>query len=630
MKLASFDIFDTTLVRKCGCPDNIFYILSNRLYPDDSALREEFLLWRKNAERQARKRYPKTDIALTQIYELDDVACFAPYSPKDILLQELQVESENLIINPFVKDLIENKRREGFVICFVSDMYIDSATLSDILRREGCLMDGERVYVSCEHNARKSDGRLFDIVKEDLKPECWEHYGDNYLSDVKNPRKKGIKAYHINTSFTDTERKILSEAFKYRFNYELSILVGYQRMARISLGNIDTIEVAADFVASAYIPYVRFILQKAKERGLKRLYFLSRDGYILMRIAETMQTDFPDIELKYLFVSRKSLLLPYLDNPSAESFLTVQDKGTIKRRNLDSLLKSLRTSKAELADNFSINFDYDKIWGDKEEKDFIDKIFGANSKYLPELKNRIEKERTFLLEYFKQEGLFDDSKSAMVDVGWLGTSRLMINSILDRNGGRNVEFFYYGIRGDVLSSRNGTYLSYFRPEQLSTELTSLVENYFSASPYPSTDKYMENSGKIEPVFVDRGGFKPTELTESNINVALVIANEIAKCGLNFDSAFWCWMKLCINSISELSVNIPLSAFNKAANFDDAPFVRKFRINEFLNFLFLGKNITAYDRCSLKITCGAKLYPLLWRLHNITGRLRRYLYLKMYK
>lgn len=32
MKLASFDIFDTTLVRKCGSPDNIFYLLSKRIY----------------------------------------------------------------------------------------------------------------------------------------------------------------------------------------------------------------------------------------------------------------------------------------------------------------------------------------------------------------------------------------------------------------------------------------------------------------------------------------------------------------------------------------------------------------------------------------------------------------------
>lgn len=32
MKLVSFDIFDTTLVRKCGAPENIFYLLANRIF----------------------------------------------------------------------------------------------------------------------------------------------------------------------------------------------------------------------------------------------------------------------------------------------------------------------------------------------------------------------------------------------------------------------------------------------------------------------------------------------------------------------------------------------------------------------------------------------------------------------
>ena len=54
MKLASFDIFDTTLIRKCGKPGNIFYILAHNLYPNDKAKREDFLLWRKGAESEAR------------------------------------------------------------------------------------------------------------------------------------------------------------------------------------------------------------------------------------------------------------------------------------------------------------------------------------------------------------------------------------------------------------------------------------------------------------------------------------------------------------------------------------------------------------------------------------------------
>ena len=146
MNLASFDIFDTTLIRKCGRPENIFYLLANRLFPNDRALREEFLLWRRNAEQSARKRFPNTDVSLEQIYSAPELSSFSAFTPEQMQQEELRTEAENLTANPAIKAVIENKRKEGYTICFISDMYIDSVTLVNILKREGCLKDGEKVF----------------------------------------------------------------------------------------------------------------------------------------------------------------------------------------------------------------------------------------------------------------------------------------------------------------------------------------------------------------------------------------------------------------------------------------------------------------------------------------------------
>lgn len=35
MKLATFDIFDTTLLRKCGSPEVVQPIVAHRLFPTD-------------------------------------------------------------------------------------------------------------------------------------------------------------------------------------------------------------------------------------------------------------------------------------------------------------------------------------------------------------------------------------------------------------------------------------------------------------------------------------------------------------------------------------------------------------------------------------------------------------------
>lgn len=630
MNLASFDIFDTTLIRKCGRSENIFYLLANRLFPNDRALREEFLLWRRNAEQSARKRFPNTDVTLEQIYSAPELLSFSAYTPEQMRQEELNTEADNLTANPAIKAVIENKRQAGYTVCFISDMYIDSATLANILKREGCLRDEEKVFVSCEYNARKSDGRLFDKVRNEMSPQKWIHYGDHKISDVKIPCKKGIKSEWVNYSFAETENRSIHQSRSIACDYELSILAGLQRAARICNGNDEYTEIAADFIAPAYIPYVLFVLNEAKKRGLKRLYFLSRDSYILMKMAETVKADFPDIELKYLFVSRKSLLMPYLTEVTSEQFLAAQDHRTILSKNIDSLLKTLDTNREELQNEFGTQFEYNKISSKKQEADFLSKIFGKESRFLPTLRKRCAARFDMLHAYFQQEGLYDSTPSGMVDVGWLGTSRLMINSILKYSQAKPVEFFYFGIRGDVLPSTYGVYSSYFRPNQLSTELTTLVENYFSASPYPSTLGYKKSGQTIVPTFAPNSDYKETPITESNISITIWIMQEMIKTGLRFEPAFWSWTMIAINAISQLSVEIDLTPFVKASDFDEASFVRRLSVAELIKLVLFGEHITAYDRASLQLTVNRTIDAPLWKLHSYMGRIRHYLYVRLRK
>ena len=171
MKLASFDIFDTVLIRKCGHPRNIFYLSAKRLYPDTASKREDFFLWRCRAEQEAAARTRSKNPTLAEIYDDTALSGFPEYTPEELMLAEKQTEKENLVVNPAVKTLIEKKRDEGFRICFISDMYLDSRFLSDILRESDCLLEDEPVFVSCEQGARKADGKLFDNVRRLLTPE---------------------------------------------------------------------------------------------------------------------------------------------------------------------------------------------------------------------------------------------------------------------------------------------------------------------------------------------------------------------------------------------------------------------------------------------------------------------------
>ena len=619
MKLASFDIFDTTLIRKCGSPGNIFYLLAQRLYPSDKAKRDDFLLWRKGAESEARKRAPGKDVTIEDIYASDELQGFDEYTPAQLIEVEKRIEAENLIANPAIKETIRKKREQGYNICFISDMYLPSAMLKEVLEREGCIENNEIVYVSCEYNARKSNGALYKRVKEELKPQQWEHFGDLPVSDYKMAKRHGIKATKVNTDFSVAEKSTIAPRDN-RHHYESSILSGISRAARIHLGNDAYTTIAANYVAPAYIPYVHFVLETAKERGIKTLYFLSRDSYILQRIAEELPHE--GIELRYLFVSRKALLLPYLENATADKFLAIQEKRTIRGKGVKELVLSLDTSTEELKEKFNIAFDFERITSKEQEKIFLNAIFGCESKYLPTLNERAKEKRALLNGYFAQEKVFSNDTTAMVDVGWLGTTRLMINSILKEEGYPETTFFYYGVRGDVMHSKHGSYITFHSPTTSDTALTFIIEDYFSASPFKSTNGYFKENNKYTPILNGKTEFN--NIISANCNSSVWITKELSSLPHDVLEYLPQWEERALNAIKDYIHKI-----------DKKPFIecgicRKLKIHEFVNVVFCGGHKTLYDKASIALSTPRRLYPCIDKIACFTGKLRRRLYLKLHK
>ncbi len=625
MKLASFDIFDTALIRKCGRPENIFFLLSHRLYPHDQGKRADFLLWRNAAGRRAHDKFPGRQITLGDIYNDEWLSGFSEFTPSLMMACEKEVESENLMVNPYVRGMIDLHRGRGFQVCFISDMYLDSEFLESLLRREGCLAPGERVYVSCECDARKSNGLLFETLKKQLNPSEWVHYGDNLNSDYKMALRHGIKAVRVDTSFTAAEQKIIDAETVTRYGSQLSVMTGISRAARITLGNDAFAAMASDHVAPAYIPYALFVAGLARERNIKRLYFLSRDNYIIMKSVEELAP--ADIELKYFFVSRRSLLLPYLTDTSAESYLAVMDHGSVYSRNVDALLSHLGTDRDELA-GYGIGFKYEKIGDCAQEQDFLNKIFVSD--FTPVLHERAIRANKTALEYFRQEGLLDCERAAIVDVGWLGTSRLMINSILRNAGYGDVEFYYYGVRGDVMPVKYGYYISYFAPGQLTTEATCLIEDYFSASPYPTTTGYYrDENGWIKPRFHEGEHYCETEITRANIDAIKWMTARIVALDFNSDACY-AWAKLSTDTVINLDVPVDISPFSECKQTDMGPFISRLSLWDAVKIVCLGDHVTAFDKASLLLTFGHRLLPALWSMHRKTGALRRRVYLKVSK
>lgn len=308
MKIASFDIFDTCLVRKCGTPQNMLDVLSLRVFSAKvkENIRQEFISYRRIAEESLFSNHSAT---IHDIYELVPHFHDSLKSKAELIATELEVEKMLLLPVRSIKQKIDVLRNKGFKIIFISDMYLPSSFLREVLKLYDLFMEGDGIYVSAECNAINGNGTLFKYVKdkESIHYSNWTHYGDNVIADYSEPKKLGIKSIIINHDYNYYPQYWIEHNYSSKFKYQ-NILAGLCRAIKLS----NEWNKQVDFITDIILPYsvslVNNWLNQAKDDGISKLFFCSRDTYHLYEIAKILEPYYPSITCHYLFISRKSLL----------------------------------------------------------------------------------------------------------------------------------------------------------------------------------------------------------------------------------------------------------------------------------------------------------------------------------
>ena len=305
----SFDIFDTCLVRKCGTPENFFDVFSLRAFehePQEWA-RQEFVAARRLTEQKLWAENPH--------YTIDDIWAEMDWthpflkSKKELCELEQELEREMLVPVLSMRDKVNECRMSGDKIIFISDMYLSSAFLIDVMRANGFYQEGDSLYVSCECKAAKYNGELFWYVKEKEGLSSfrnWHHYGDNKLGDYKAPKKLGIKCTLINHEYTPYQKQWKDNDYSLGFKYP-GILAGLGRALHYSTEWNTHTDFVLDIIAPFYCSWMYMVLEDAQQKGIKRLYFCARDAYQIHKIAQVMQPLFPEVGIEYVYMSRKAL-----------------------------------------------------------------------------------------------------------------------------------------------------------------------------------------------------------------------------------------------------------------------------------------------------------------------------------
>lgn len=331
LELFSFDIFDTLISRKVILPNVIFKIMQRYLEENKDLNFPEILITNFENIRVTTEKFfyfricdnLKRDIVIDEIYEL--IGKNYSLSDKQItFLKELELKIEIDNVVPIKKniEIIKTLIKEHKRVILISDMYLPVNIIRRLLMTVDNVFENISIYVSCEYNAKKHDGKLFEKIREleNVDYSLWLHFGDNENADYKQPLKLGIFAVlFLYNKLKDYEQMLL--------NYNVNNLQNFKIIGLIkSLCNNKITsqmeELGASFGGPILFPYVYWVISEANKKNIKNLYFVSRDGYVLKEIADLIIQKYNfNICTFYIYGSRVAWRDPVLNKENDKIIL---------------------------------------------------------------------------------------------------------------------------------------------------------------------------------------------------------------------------------------------------------------------------------------------------------------------
>ncbi len=492
--IVSFDIFDTLFLRNVLHPTDIYDIVEKKYYIENKK-KVQFKKKRIQAEQVAREKSKNEEITYDEIYEV--LAQSMPNDYKELKDLEVEIESELIICNTRMLEVYNFALRQNKEVMIISDMYLDKSVIQKILNEKGYVGKHE-IYISSNTMKTKATGSIYKYLRDSKKIDKnkkWLHIGDNYIADVKNAEVNHVIGYHY-------------KPIRDRYHLLKCENIADSVINAVKINNLyllDTTDYWDTFIIDKVFPiYIGFLKWLTEElRGKDNIYFLSRDGYIPYHLYKKIQKTNKDLPYaRYLYASRRAYLYPQMKSGNQEEAIEV-----LLAHNED-LNQYITIS--EVCANIGLDVkDYDAQLKEcsildsdellkteeayKRAKDFLRLIW-------IDIEEKLEKERTLLQQYFKQEGLDEFEEVNIVDIGWRGSTQKSLLGLL----GKNVNGYYIGtlheVYEEIKDKSKGYLFDKGTPKKNKWKIMNnvmLYEFIFSAPEGTLMNFYLEN-GRILP------------------------------------------------------------------------------------------------------------------------------------
>ncbi len=414
----SFDVFDTLVFRPFSSPADLFFLVGDRLeYPDFKRIRQE-LEWKAREKKYKSEKH--REISLEEIYYLLEQE--AGIDQESGMRLEMELEKEMCFANPYMKEVVDRLQAMGKRLIIISDMYLDEKFIRELL--EHCGYDAfDTVYVSCEYGESKSEGDLYDFVKEKeseagYKTEKRAHVGDNKASDVEHARQHGFTSFHypnINTTGAD-----------YRAE-DMSAITGsvYRGIVNVHLHNgmkqySKEYEYGYVYGGLFVTGYCQWIHEYVHRNGIEKILFLARDGDVLSQAYHILYPE-EDNSWEYVYWSRLAALKITADHYKYDYFRRFLHHKINQDYSMEQIFRSM-----ELDDMLEDLCKHSKLKSDtcltdRNEDDVREFLNKHWDQVIGHYREQIEAGKRYY-----QKALEGCKKAVAVDIGWAGSGAITL------------------------------------------------------------------------------------------------------------------------------------------------------------------------------------------------------------
>jgi hypothetical protein len=208
------------------------------------------------------------------------------------------------------------------------------------------------------------------------------------------------------------------------------------------------------------------------------------------------------------------------------------------------------------------------------------------------LRTVAKERRSNLLGYLEQEGVFD-AKSAMIDLGWKGSCRIVLNYILRKENKSPVPTFYWGVYSSLLCGQKYDELFVFNRQFDIVEEFSCANNFFekyaSLNVNGSTLRYEQDGEMFLPIEGPKDGSLESLMNLNESVVVALVRNYIEMPADLSDVFLCCGLKQIFQILSNPTIeHLKLFESIKLENYDiENKMVRSLSLKDILALLVWG-------------------------------------------